>query len=375
MKKQQKVLNKIKYSTDSGHTTPLGTKPNDECYTSMKDILAELSQWAALGKFQGKNIICPCDWDIVEGEDIYSITIEYDPDFKVTGNNVIQAVKHVQVGLFDHFLEGETVLRSVEISEVEVENFLRNKLTCNFVRTLTQNARAWGIKSITASGYNPATGKGIKFQKVDYSKYDICITNPPFSLYREFMNCVVGKIDFILLAPFLKRGTPSIGLPLMLRRAYLGFGIQMTKMTFDNPTRKNQYKTKIVACDWITSFSEAQEERNLRWRYHKSRISYEDYKDEYLVVDGMTMKDGTHPIRVPSTQFPDDYQGWMFASATVLDRLDYDTFEWYGTSFKKYYNQINAEASPFQHRCTDGMRNAQGKNLFDGIVFRRKMNK
>lgn len=113
----------------------------------------------------------------------------------------------------------------------------------------------------------------------------------------------------------------------------------------------------------------------MRWRDHKSRISYEDYKDEYLVMEGMTMKDGTHPIRVPSTQFPDDYQGWMFTSATVLDRLDYDTFEWYGTSFKKYYNQINAEASPFQHRCIDGMWNAQGKNLFDGIVFRRKINK
>lgn len=47
------------------------------------------------------------------------------------------------------------------------------------------------------------------------------------------------------------------------------------------------------------------------------------------------MKDGTHPIRVPSTQFLDDYRGWMFASVTILDRLDYDTFERYETSFKK----------------------------------------
>ena len=37
--KQQKVLNKIKHSINCGQKTPLGTKPNDECYTSMQDII------------------------------------------------------------------------------------------------------------------------------------------------------------------------------------------------------------------------------------------------------------------------------------------------------------------------------------------------
>ena len=77
MSKQDKVLKKIQHSIDSGKTTPKGTKPNDECYTSMQDILNELSYWGALGKFQGKNIICPCDWDIVEDNNVYSITITY----------------------------------------------------------------------------------------------------------------------------------------------------------------------------------------------------------------------------------------------------------------------------------------------------------
>ena len=75
-----------------------------------------------------------------------------------------------------------------------------------FVKVLTENKEAWGIKSITHSHYNPVTGKGIKFQDVDYSKYDICITNPPFSLKPEFMKCIVGKVDFIVLLPFLSRG-------------------------------------------------------------------------------------------------------------------------------------------------------------------------
>ena len=53
--KQQKVLNKIKHSINCGQKTPLGTKPNDECYTSMQDIINELGYWAELNKFENKS--------------------------------------------------------------------------------------------------------------------------------------------------------------------------------------------------------------------------------------------------------------------------------------------------------------------------------
>ena len=57
--KSQKVLDKIKHSIDCGQTTPLGTKPNDECYTSQQDILNEMGYWAELNKFRNKRVICP----------------------------------------------------------------------------------------------------------------------------------------------------------------------------------------------------------------------------------------------------------------------------------------------------------------------------
>ena len=94
MEKQTKVLNKIKNSLKHGNEGQLGTKKNDECYTDMQDILNELSQWAALDKFKGKNIICPCDWDIVGNENIYSITIKYkDSGVEVFGNSAYKGVE------------------------------------------------------------------------------------------------------------------------------------------------------------------------------------------------------------------------------------------------------------------------------------------
>ena len=371
MEKQTKVLNKIKNSLKHGNEGQLGTKKNDECYTDMQDILNELSQWAALDKFKGKNIVCPCDWDIVGNENIYSITIKYkDSGVEVFGNSAYKAVESVQYDLWSD--DDTPVITRITLKEEEIEDFLRDKLTCNFVRTLTQNARAWGIKSVTASGYNPANGKGVKFQDVDYSKYDICITNPPFSLYSEFMKTIIGNIDFIVLAPLLNRANPSIGLPLMLKQAYLGFGIEL-HMTFNNPTKDNNYSgTKVVNCDWITSYSNAQDERNAK--HFKSGVKYDLYKDEYVVMPNMTMKDGTHPIRVSMSTYPDDFTGWMFSTIGVLDNLDQDAYEWYGTTFAKYFNTSNPSANPFAHRAhlASMYIDANGKNTFGGIVFRKK---
>ena len=402
MTKSRKVKAKIDRANNSSQRTPLGTKPNDECYTNYQDIVNELCKWGNLGKFEGKDIICPCDWDVVGNEqsnevgifeykgktykNVYGIRVEYDIAklkatkynwFDVTTNRIYTCTKKIELFGIEVEDNSETTYSdksepvTIEIEKEDIEEFIRSKLTCNFLRVFTQNVGNWKFKSITASGYNPAIGKGIRFQDIDYSKYDICVTNPPFSQYAEFMNCIVDKIDFICLAPFLNRVTPNIGLPLMLRKCYLGYGIHLG-LNFYNPTSKNEYKTKGVACDWITSFDDAQKERNEKLRGKESYVDYEIYRDDYLTMENMTMKDGTHPIRVPGSQIPDNYNGWMFAGINVLEKISFDDYEWYGTGFQKYYNTTNPEANPFVHKTSNTMVKANDKQMFHGIVFRRK---
>lgn len=359
MAKQQKIIKKI--NRENGKKTPLGTKPNDECYTSMQDILNELSNWQQ--KFEGKRIICPCDWDIVsDEEDIYSLEINFFEDKTVS---TINSVKSVSILLFDSDNNSETI----NIKESELDSFLRERLKCNFIRTFVEHAREWKIKSITASGYNPATGKGIQFQEVDYSQYDICVTNPPFSLCDEFMQTIIdAKIDFIVLAPFLNRVNPCIGLHLLKRECYLGYGRKI-RMNFINPTKDNDYHTKLVAVDWITSFDDAQLEINKTPL--QNGFKYEDYKDDFVEMVNMTMKDGSHPIRVNDFNgIPDDYRGWVFCAVGVLDVLSYDYYEWYPTNCKGYYNS-NPNINPFNHRASNEMVSNPNTTGFHGIVLRR----
>ena len=90
-------------------------------------------------------------------------------------------------------------------------------------------------------------------------------------------------------------------------------------------------------------------------------------------MQNITMKDGTHPIRVESFRgIPDDYYGWVFCAIGVLDVLSYDYYEWYITNCKGYYNRENPSYNPFAHRASNEMVSNPNSKGFHGVILRRK---
>lgn len=340
---------------------------DDEFYTRYQDVINELNQYPP-EVFDGKDIICPCDCDILEGKEVYSITIEFE-DMEICGFH-FNKVHKVRYSLF------EEPLVPIEIDGDEADEFIRTQVKCSFLRYL-RDVRGARIKSVTASGYDPATDRGVRFESVDYSKYDLCITNPPFSQLSTFMAIMIDQCDkrqdtdkpfnFIILAPMVNRANPNIGGYIMQHKAYLGFG-RMLALTFEDPSSENKYKPKQVSVDWVTSFRYAQDEVDRR-RLH-TNVEYEVYKNDYPIMVDMTMKDGTHPIRVTKGSIPDDYYGWMFTSVAVLDILSYEEFEFYITQCHKLLN--NTEHSPLAHKVSNAMyKDSKGNGGFGGVLFRR----
>ena len=192
------------------------TEKNDEFYTPLPFIEEELSRWK--DKLNGKKIICPCD--LSPFENITSLTFMYD------GNGVICKLNAIakKLTLWDDEAAAES------ISTEDAESIISKDIKGNFVRYLCSIAKEVGINSITVSGYDPETKNGISFENIDYTQYDICITNPPFSLYGNFMNKMLDaksrkeenneRFDFILLAPFINRIGTYIGIPLMEKTVY-----------------------------------------------------------------------------------------------------------------------------------------------------------
>ena len=85
-----------------------------------------------------------------------------------------------------------------------------------------------------------------EWRNVNYSKYDIVITNPPFSQVREFIQRLVSEgIDFIIIVSdvlrySIKNGTYNIIIPV-----YQGWDAQK----FYRPDGS----IKAVHCGWIAS--------------------------------------------------------------------------------------------------------------------------
>lgn len=112
-----------------------------------------------------------------------------------------------------------------------------------FVKFLTDVKDEWEIKSITYSCWP------VDMFDIDYSQYDVCITNPPFSKYNEVLETLYNSsIDFILLAPW----------NILWRRKYielwnnhqvfLGFGTSVHPK-WTNCDGK-------ICCNWITTFDD-----------------------------------------------------------------------------------------------------------------------
>ena len=195
------------------------------------------------------------------------------------------------------------------------------------------------------------------------------ITNPPFSLYSAFTEVVIEKnptIEFILIAPFMNRVAPCIAIPLMEKRAYLGYGRHLA-MNFNNPTGG---KGKKVAVDWIVSWPDAQEkidQLDLSTGIRYDKLAYKE-------MPYMTMKDGTKPLKIKSiNEIPDDYNGYMFTSVAVLDKLSYKKYEWICTGCKSYFNKKHPELNPFAHKISNEMIGyGTNDSCFHGILFKKK---
>lgn len=95
-----------------------------------------------------------------------------------------------------------------------------------------------------------------EWRNIDYSKYDLVITNPPFSQVREFIShLIASKVDFIIVVSdvfryCLRKGKATISIPLW-------FGKDVQK--FYRPDGS----IKSIHCGWISTTQDDWKENEL----------------------------------------------------------------------------------------------------------------
>lgn len=274
---------------------------DDEFYTLYEDIAAELPNYKE--QLRGKRIICPCDWDESLDEALVYASEEY-----VAGN--------------DLFSGGTVKIIDSDKTDNKIMKDIR-AVNCNFVKYLLSHAEDWGIESVAVSGYNPATGEGVKFQDIDYSNYDVVITNPPFSQFREFIATMFkNDMEFLVIGPQNAITYQDVFAHIMANEMWIGYHYHLAGFTKPDGTVIGKQDNLARSCCWFT---------NLQVDYRNDEIILvEQYDSEkypkYVNYDA---------IHVGKTKdIPFDYDGLMGVPITFLQKYNPEQFEIVGYSLE-----------------------------------------
>lgn len=302
---------------------------NDEFYTLWQDIADELPKYRE--QFRGKHVLCPCDWD-----ESYSEALVYKEEGYVAPNNL--------------FSTGGAVKRiNIARSKNKIERNL-DSVKCNFVKFLVSHAEDYGIKSVSVSGYDPASGQGVKFQNIDYGKYDIVITNPPFSVFREFIATLfANKMKFLIIGPTNALTYKDMFGHVQRNEMWLGYHHHMTGFALPNGDILPKNDALVRYCCWYTNL-------DVSYRHDKVILTkkYNSVRNpRYDNYDGIEV-DKTADI-------PYDYGGNMGVPVTFLQKYNPDQFEILGIDRYTEGNQTPNK------RFIIG-----GKEKFARIVIRNK---
>ena len=225
-----------------------------------------------------------------------------------------------------------TTLLSIE-QEVPHYSF-RNKtvycncddLTSNFVIYFMINYYNLGLKRLIVTGiggyFFEYDGKTMKKRRINgdfrsaecrrlLQEADIVVTNPPFSLFREFMRTLIGSgVKFLVIGP--KTAISYKDVFPYLANGMIRFGYSIPNEFLD-PEGNTVKLTGL--CRWFTNL-DSDSPKSIRMftaTYHPSLYQQFDYYPAINV-------DRTEDI-------PCDYDGLMGVPITALEQLDFNQYE------------------------------------------------
>lgn len=317
---------------------------NDEFYTQYSDIEAEINAYVEFNPdvFRDKTVLLPCDdpeWS--NFTKYFASNFERFGLKKLISTSYVKSAGSRQLTLFE------------EMSPLfdKKKHKTRGKLF-----TLTRDTDGSGkidSDDIEFSGYLKGDGD---FRSAEVTRLrdeaDIIITNPPFSLFREFFAWILeGKKDFIIMgnlnATKYKEVFPLIKDDLV----WLGYSIHSGDRKFNVP---DDYPLEAAGCGidpdgkrfirvkgvrWFANIDHGKRHEKLQLDTMEHNLKYNKKLRKALEKDGGKIEYPRYAnfdaIEVPFTEcIPSDYDGMMGVPITFLDKHNPDQFEIIGTNLQ-----------------------------------------
>ena len=318
------------------------TAKNDEFYTQYSDIEAEMNAYVEFNPdvFLGKTILLPCDdpeWS--NFTKYFAANFEHFGLKKLISTSYAKSAGNKQLTLF----EQESPLYDASKHDTHGKVFM-------LTRDKDGSGRVDG-NDIEFSGYLEGDGD---FRSAEVTalrdEADIIITNPPFSLFREFLVWIMAADKrFVIIGSTNAITYKEVFTLLKDNRVWLGHNEGGSRkgnsMFFVVPTGyDNQYVTADehgkrlmqTSAKWFTNLDHGRRhqpllldtmEHNLKFNKKLKKKLERDYgKLEYPHYDNYDA------IEVPFTEcIPSDYDGVMGVPITFMDKYNPEQFEIVGS--------------------------------------------
>lgn len=313
---------------------------NDEFYTQYSDIEAEMNAYVEYNPdvFRDKTILLPCDdpeWS--NFTKYFASNFERFGLKKLISTSYAQGAANKQITLFE--------MMSPNYDESKHET--KGKLF-----TLTRDQDHSGsidMDDIEFIGYLEGDGD---FRSPEVCKLrdeaDIIITNPPFSLWREFLAWIIdGKKQFVIMGNQNEATCKEVFPLLQDNKIWYGDSIHSGGIDMRMPDNLEEYSKNVFIRDghhyvnlagirWFTNIDHGGRHRELlldtaehNLKYNKKLIK--KCKEDFGRLE-YPRYDNYDAIEVPfSDAIPSDYDDVMGVPTTFLDKYNPEQFEIIGT--------------------------------------------
>ena len=307
----------------------------DEFYTSYEDIANEIDLYFDRDPdvFRGKTILCPCD----------------DPD-------ISQFTKYF-LDNFDRFGMKRLISTSYarEGCQPSLSDFLNGELKGARGKYLIRDDS--GIQRGLLNGTGDFRSGGI-CRYMDGS--DIIVTNPPFSLFREFFRWLSDK-RFIIMGNMTAISYMDSFPKIMSGEMWLGHSIHGEKQGFIVPDGTPMFASKISSSEnkifvkgvrWFTNVGspfvpDPISLRTMADNLENNKRLRNAFMREYGVLE-YPRYENFDAIEVPFVEcIPSDYEGMMGVPISFLDKYNPEQFRLLGITARWFENP--AEGIKAQH--------------------------
>lgn len=362
---------------------------NDEFYTQYPDIQKEIEAYLEYDPdtFKGKVVYCNCD-DPFESNFFRYFVL----NFKRLGLNQLittsykpSPVANTQLGLFgdDKTLEPEKGRPKITA----------NKFIINDVGDADGDGQfnlkdvAEQLKANKNNEWTPLEGDG-DFRSQEcielLKQSDIVVTNPPFSLFREYVAQLIGYGKQFLIIGNIGAISYKEIFPLIKNdKMWLGNGFHAGNAYFSTPNVRDfaagvyDEKTGLVKfrnCHWFTNLDHGRRHQPLSLMTMADNLKFNKKMKGKAAYDRYANYDA---IAVPFTDaIPSDYEGEMGVPISFLDKYSPEQFEIVGISLSLARPMSTvAEKGTYQQggpRFYTANGDGTYHRLYDRIVIRKR---